>query len=171
MVKDRTVIGPEIGPTVGNTVSITIIGEGDFIITIIIEIIGPTIELEVGLEMVMEGMIDMIVDQTIEGTILSRTKGKEIDVKVKIVIGPGKDLEITQGRLQEIGINTVIEAKAEEEIGDKGLGLIQGIETGKLGQEQIQDLDQVPMLALMETDLGAIDAANMIISQGNALMH
>ena len=47
MVKDRTATGLEIGLAVGNMVSITIKGEGDFI-TIIIETIGPTIELEVG---------------------------------------------------------------------------------------------------------------------------
>ena len=63
-------------------VSITIIGEGDFI-TIIIETIGPTIELKVGLEMIMEGMIYMIIEQTIEGIIIDRNKeikGIEIEV-------------------------------------------------------------------------------------------
>ena len=40
------------------------------------------------------------------------------------MVGPGKDLEITQETVQEIGINTVIEARAEVEIGGKGLELL-----------------------------------------------
>ena len=82
MVKDRTATGLEIGLAVGNMVSITIKGEGDFI-TIIIETIGPTIELEVGLEMIMERMIHIIIEQTIEGIIIDRNKeikGIEIEV-------------------------------------------------------------------------------------------
>ena len=39
--------------------------------------------------------------------------------------GPGKDLEITQGIVQEIGINAVIEAKAEVQIEGKGPELLQ----------------------------------------------
>ena len=65
----------------------------------------------------------------------------------------------------------MIEAKAEVEIGDKGLGLIQGIEKGKVGPEQNQGLYPVPMLAPIEIDLGVTDVVNMIILQGNALMH
>ena len=76
------------------------------------------------------------------------------------MIGPGKYLEITQGTIQEIGINTTIEAKAEVEIEGKGPELLQE----RADPEQIQDLDQVPMLALIEIDLGAIGAMNMIIS-------
>ena len=68
---------------------------------------------------------------------------------------------ITQGTVQEIGINTAIEAKAEVEIEGKGPELLQ--EKDRVDSGQIQDLDQVPILALIETDLGAIDAANMII--------
>ena len=50
---------------------------------------------------------------------------------MKIATHPGKDSEIAQGTVQEIGINTAIGTRAEVQIGDKGLGLIQGIETGK----------------------------------------
>ena len=78
------------------------------------------------------------------------------------MIGPGKDLEIAQGTVQEIGINTVIEAKAEIEIEGKGPELLQ--EKKRADPEQIQGPDQVPMFALIETDLGAIEATNMIIS-------
>ena len=115
-------------------------------------------------------MKGMIIDKTIEGTISDRieeTKG--IEIEVKVVIGTGQDLEITQGTVQEIGINTVIEARAEVEIEGKGPELLQ--EKERVDQGQIQDLDQVPVLALIEADLGAIDAANVIILQGNALMH
>ena len=58
----------------------------------------------------------------------------------------------------------MIGTRAAVEIGDKGPGVIQGTETGRLGPEQNQDLDPAPMLAPMETDLGVIDAVNMIIS-------
>ena len=40
------------------------------------------------------------------------------------MIGPGKDLEITQGTVQEIEITTAIEAKAEVEIEGKGPELL-----------------------------------------------
>ena len=63
----------------------------------------------------------------------------------------------------------MIEARAEVEIEGKGPDLLQ--EKERVGPGQIQDLDQVPMLALIETDLGAIDAANMTILRGNALMY
>ena len=39
----------------------------------------------------------------------------------------------------------MIGTRAEEEIGDNGSGLIQGAETGKLGPEQNQGLDPVPV--------------------------
>ena len=77
------------------------------------------------------------------------------------MIGPGKDLEITQGTVQEIGINAVIETKIEVDIEGKGQDLLQ--EKERVDPGQIQDLDQVPVLALIETDLGVIDAANIII--------
>ena len=77
------------------------------------------------------------------------------------MIGPGKDLEITQGTVQEIGINAVIETKIEVDIEGKGQELLQ--EKERVDPGQIQDLDQVPVLALIETDLGVIDAANIII--------
>ena len=41
----------------------------------------------------------------------------------------------------------------------------------KLGPEQNQGLDPVPMLAPIETELGVIDAVNMIISWENAPIH
>ena len=78
------------------------------------------------------------------------------------MIGPGKDLEITQGTVQEIGINTATAVKADVEIEGKGLELLQ--EKERVDPGQIQGPHQVPVLALIETDLGAIDAANMIIS-------
>ena len=58
----------------------------------------------------------------------------------------------------------MVGTRAEVEIGDKCPGLIQGTETGKLGPEQNQGLDPVSMLAPIETDLGVIDAVNIIIS-------
>ena len=73
--------------------------------------------------------------------------------------GPDKGLEA----IQEIEINTTVGPRAEVEIGDKGPGLIQGTETGKLGSEQNQGLDTVPVLAPIETDLGVIYSVNMII--------
>ena len=82
------------------------------------------------------------------------------------MIDPGKDLE----PIQEIEINTMVGTRAGVEIGDKGPGLIQGIETEKLGPEQNQGLDPVTVLAPTETDLGVIDAVNMIISLENAPM-
>ena len=72
---------------------------------------------------------------------------------------PGKGLET----IQEIEINTMIGTSAEVEIGDKGPGPSQGTETGKSGQEQNQGLDPVAVLAPIETDLGVIDAVNIII--------
>ena len=78
------------------------------------------------------------------------------------MIGPGKDLEITQGTVQEIGVNAVIETKIEVDIEGKGQELLQ--EKERVDPGHIQDLDQVSILALIETDLGAIDAVNMIIS-------
>ena len=83
-----------------------------------------------------------------------------------MAIGPGKDLEIAQGTVQEIGINTMIEAKAQVEIEGKGPELFQ--EKERVDPEQIQDLGQVLVLAQIEIDL---DAMNMIILLGNALMH
>ena len=65
------------------------------------------------------------------------------------MIGPAKDLEITQGMVQEIGIN-MIEAKAEVEIGGKGPEVLQ--EEERVDSEQIQDPDQIIMLALIEID-------------------
>ena len=56
----------------------------------------------------------------------------------------------------------MIEAKAEVEIGGKGPELLH--EKERVDPGQIQYLDQVPMLALIETDLDAIGAVNMIIS-------
>ena len=82
------------------------------------------------------------------------------------MIGLGKGLEV----IQEIGISTTVETRTEVEIGDKGLGLIQGIETGKVGPEQNQGLDPVPIFAPIEIDLGDIDAVNMITLQRNAPM-
>ena len=52
--KDRTVIGPGIDLTVGTVVSTTIGEEEIIIITIIIGIIDPTIEIEIGQGMAME---------------------------------------------------------------------------------------------------------------------
>ena len=49
--------------------------------------------------------------------------------------GPDKGLEIIQGTVQEIEINTIVGTRAEVEIGDKGPGLFQGTETGKVGPE------------------------------------
>ena len=57
-----------------------------------------------------------------------------------MAIDRGKGLEA----IQEIGINTMVGTRAEVEIRDKGLGLIQGIETGNIGPEQNQGLDPVP---------------------------
>ena len=64
----------------------------------------------------------------------------------------------------------MIETRAEVEIGDKGPGLFQGIETGTVGPEQNQGLDPAPVLAPIGTDLVATDAVSMTISLGNALM-
>ena len=83
--------------------------------------------------------------------------------------GPDKGLETIQGTAQEIGIS-MIETRAEVEIGDKGPGLFQGTETGKVGPEQNQCLDLSPVLPPIGTDLDATDAVSMIISLGNALM-
>ena len=49
------------------------------------------------------------------------TKDIEMEVQAEIMIDPGKGLET----IQEIGINIMIEAKAEVEIGGKGLELPQ----------------------------------------------
>ena len=173
MVKDRKAIGPGIGLTAEIAVNTTII-EGEEIT--MIEITDPIIELGVGQEMVMEMVIEemtgMTVDQIMEETISGRTmvrKGIEIEVKVRIVTGPDKGLEIIQERTQEIEINTIEGARAEVEIGDKGPGLFQGTETGKVDPEQNQGLDLVVMLAPIGTDLDATDAVNMIILLGNAL--
>ena len=63
----------------------------------------------------------------------------------------------------------MIEAKGEVEIEGKGLEVPQEKEKVDLGQ--IQDLDPVLVLALIEADLDAIGAVNMITSQENAIMH
>ena len=55
--------------------------------------------------------------------------------------GPDNSLEIIQGTAQEIGIS-IVEIKAEAEIGP---GLFQGIETGKVDQEQNPGLDLAPV--------------------------
>ena len=80
MVRGKTVIGPEIDPIAEIAVHITVIIVEEEEISIMVETMGPTIELEVSLEMVLEEMIDMIIDQTIEGTTLDRTKGIETEV-------------------------------------------------------------------------------------------
>ena len=82
--------------------------------------------------------------------------------------GSDKGLEIIQGTAQEIGIS-MIETRAEVEIGDKGPVLFQGIETGTVDPEQNQGLDLAPMLAPIGTDLDATDAVSMTISLGNAI--
>ena len=56
--------------------------------------------------------------------------------------GPDKGLETTQETAQEIGIS-IVETRAEVEIGDRGPGLFQEIE--KVDQEQNPGLDLVPM--------------------------
>ena len=133
-------------------VSTTTTGEEEItIITIMIEIIDPPItEIAVGLEtetvmeVAIEGMIDMTVGQLIEATILDKTlgtKGTEIGVQVRIVVGLGKDIGVIHGTIQTQEIDTVIiETRAAAEIGDKGLGLFQ--ETEKIVE---QGLDQVHM--------------------------
>ena len=73
--------------------------------------------------------------------------------------GPGKGLEA----IHEIETNTMVGTRAEVEIGDKGPGLIQGTEAEKLGPAQNQGLDPVSIFAPIETDLGFIDAVNLII--------
>ena len=77
------------------------------------------------------------------------------------MIGPGLDIGVIQGTVQEIG---TIETKVEVEMEDKGPGLFQEIE------KTDQDLDQVPVLA--QTGIGqcVIDAMNMITLLENALM-
>ena len=154
----------------------TTIIQGEEIITMI-EITDPIIELGVDQEMVMEMVIEemtgMTVHQNIEETISDRTvetKGIEIEVQVRITTGPDKGLEVIQGTAQEVEINTIVGTRAEVEIGDKGPGLFQGTEMGKVGPEQNQGLDLTPMLALIGTDLDVTDAVNMIILLGNALM-
>ena len=76
------------------------------------------------------------------------------------MIGPGLDIRVIQGTVQEIG---TIETKAEVEIEDIGPRLFQEIE------KVDQDLDQVPMLAQTGIGPGVIDAMNMITLLGNAL--
>ena len=140
-------------------VNITIIEEEE--ILIMIETIDPTIELEGGLEMVLEEMIKMIIDQTVEGTILGRTKGIE-----------GEDISQDCGTSrQRFRNNSRDSSRNRNQYSDRSQSrsrdrrqrseLLQ--EKERVDPGQIQDLDQVPVLALIETDLGAIHAADMII--------
>ena len=114
-------------------VSTTIGEEEIIIITIMIGIIGPTIEIEIGQEMAME--IGEMMDN--EEIIIDRimvTKGTEIGVQVKILVDTGPDMGVINGITQIQEIDTgIIETKAEVEIGDKGPGLI--LETGKIVEQ------------------------------------
>ena len=69
------------------------------------------------------------------------------------MIGLDEDL----GTVQEIGIS-MVETRAEVEIGDRGPGVLQEIE-----KDQIPGLDLAPMLVQIGIDSDVIDAVNMTI--------
>ena len=166
MVIDKITIGPEIGLIAGNITKI-IIEEITPVIEVI-ENIDPITEIVVGLE--RETTIEMgtgaTTDQTTEGTVV--TKGIETEVYIRIVAGPGKEIGAVQEKVPnlEVEINT-IEIRVEMVAGDR-VEIIQ--ETEKIDPDLSQGQDQATMSAQTGIDVNAIDAMNMIILQGNALM-
>ena len=177
MDKDKITMDIGIGPTIDIEINPTIEVEKIFPIT---EVIDPIIELGVDQEIIGMGMAieEITIPKTIEETIIDKTMvtkgtGTGIEVQIKSVVGLDKDIEVTLEITSEIGHKT--EVKVGIEIGltverkDKGPEQNLKTETEKIGP--LQDLNQVPMLIQTGIDLDAIDVANMIILQENALTH
>ena len=177
MDRDKIIIiSTEIGPIAEIEVNLIIEEEETFNIT---EIIDPIIELGVdqdlamGMEMNIEGItVDKIIEEKIIDKIVE-TKGIGIEAQVKTMVGLGKYIEVTPeitlGPIPATEVKVGIEIDQAVEMKDKGPEQFQEIGIEKIGP--LQGLDLVPMLIQTGIDLDALDVANMIILQGNALTH